>query len=54
MRYVITDRTVRGGEAVKRSMTQTRAPLSWYVMRRGQLSFEDMKRSCDESFKSFG
>ena len=27
MRYVITDRTVRGGEAVKQSMTQKRAPL---------------------------
>jgi ATP-dependent Clp protease ATP-binding subunit ClpX len=28
VRYVITDRTVRGGEAVKQSMAQTRAPLS--------------------------
>ena len=28
VRYVITDKTVRGGEAVKQSMTQTTAPLS--------------------------
>jgi len=28
VRYVITDKTVRGGEPVKRSMTQKRAPLS--------------------------
>ena len=34
VRYVITDKTVRGGEAVKQSMTQTRAPLSWHVLRR--------------------
>jgi len=34
VRYVITDRTVRGGEAVKQSMTQPRAPLSAYVLRR--------------------
>jgi ATP-dependent Clp protease ATP-binding subunit ClpX len=34
VRYVITDRTVRGGEAVKQSMTQPRAPLSWHVLRR--------------------
>jgi len=34
VRYVITDRTVRGGEAVKQSMTQTRAPLSWHVLKR--------------------
>ena len=32
-RYLITDKTVRGGEAVKQSMTQTRAPLSWHVLR---------------------
>jgi len=34
VRYVITDKTVRGGEAVKQSMSQTRAPLSWHVLRR--------------------
>ena len=33
-RYVVTDKTVRGGEAVKQSMSQTRAPLSWHVLRR--------------------
>jgi len=34
IRYVITDRTVRGGEAVKQSMAQARAPLSRHVLRR--------------------
>ena len=34
VRYVITDKAVRGGEAVKQSMTQPRAPLSWHVLRR--------------------
>ena len=34
VRHVVTDRTVRGGEPVKQSMTQTRAPLSWHVLRR--------------------
>ena len=34
VRYVVTDKTVRGGEAVKQSMTQPRAPLSWHVLRR--------------------
>jgi ATP-dependent Clp protease ATP-binding subunit ClpX len=38
VRYVITDRTVRGGEAVKQSMTQPRAPLSWHVLRRVRMS----------------
>ena len=33
-RYVVTDMTVRGGEAVKQSMSQTRAPLSWHVLKR--------------------
>jgi len=33
-RYVIMDKTVRGGEAVRQSMSQTRAPLSWHVLRR--------------------
>src|SRR5271165_5337208 len=33
-RYVITDKTVRGGEPVRQSMSQTRAPLSWHVLRR--------------------
>jgi len=34
VRYVITDRTVRGGEAVRQSLSQQRAPLSWHVLRR--------------------
>ncbi len=34
VRYVITDRTIWGGEAVKQSMSQTKAPLSAYVLRR--------------------
>ena len=34
VRYVITDRAVRGGEPVKQSMSQTRAPLSWHVLKR--------------------
>ncbi len=34
VRYVITDKTVRGGEAVKQSMSQTRAPLSWHLLKR--------------------
>ena len=34
IRYVITDRTVRGGEAVKQSLSQPRAPLSWHVLKR--------------------
>ena len=31
---MVTDKTVRGGEAVKQSMSQPRAPLSWHVLRR--------------------
>jgi ATP-dependent Clp protease ATP-binding subunit ClpX len=34
VRYVVTDKTVKGGEAVKQSISQPRAPLSWHVMRR--------------------
>ncbi len=34
LRYIVTDKTVRGGEAVKQSLSQPRAPLSWYVLRR--------------------
>jgi len=34
VRYVITDKTVRGGEAVKQSMSQTGAPLSWHLLKR--------------------
>ena len=33
-RYVITDKTVRGGEAVKQSMSQPDAPLSAHLWRR--------------------
>ncbi len=34
VRYVITDRTIRGGEPVKQSMSQPRAPLSAHLLRR--------------------
>ena len=34
VRYVVTEKTVRGGEAVKQSMSQTRAPLSSWLNRR--------------------
>ena len=34
VRYVITDKTARGGEAVRQSMNQPKAPLSWHVLRR--------------------
>ncbi len=34
VRYIINEQAVRGGEPVKQSMTQTRAPLSWHVLRR--------------------
>jgi len=34
VRYVVTDRTVRGGEAVRQSLTQTRAPLKVHLLRR--------------------
>jgi ATP-dependent Clp protease ATP-binding subunit ClpX len=34
VRYVITDKTVRGGEAVRQNTRQTGAPLSWHVLKR--------------------
>ena len=34
MRYVVTDRTVRGGEPVRQSMTPPRASLGSYLRRR--------------------
>jgi ATP-dependent Clp protease ATP-binding subunit ClpX len=34
VRYIVTDKTVRGGEAVKQSMSQMRAPLSSWLNRR--------------------
>jgi hypothetical protein len=34
MRYVITENTVWGGEAVRRSMSQVRAPLNAHLLRR--------------------
>lgn len=34
VRYVITDGTVRGGEAVRQRMEQARAPLTSHVLRR--------------------
>lgn len=33
-RYIVTDKTVRGGEVVKQSMAQSRAPLSYHLWRR--------------------
>ena len=33
-KYIINEQTVRGGEAVKQSLSQPRAPLSWYVLKR--------------------
>ena len=38
VRYVITDRTVRGGEPVKQSMSQPRAPLSYHLLRSFRVS----------------
>ena len=38
VRYVITDKAVRGGEAVKQSMSQSRAPLSYHLLRRFRVS----------------
>src|SRR5271157_3939522 len=40
-RYVITDKTVRGGEAVKQSLSQPRAPLSWHVLRKMRVEKSD-------------
>jgi hypothetical protein len=34
VRYVITEETVMGGQAVKQSMSQERAPLSAHLWRR--------------------
>jgi len=34
VRYIVTEKTVRGGEPVKQSMSQPKAPLSSYVLRR--------------------
>ncbi len=34
IRYLITDKTVRGGEPVKQILSQPRAPLSWHVLKR--------------------
>ncbi len=38
VRYVISDKTVRGGEAVKQSMSQSRALLSYHLLRRFRVS----------------
>ena len=38
VRYVITDRTVRGGEPLKQSMSQPRAPLSYHLLRSFRVS----------------
>ena len=34
VRYIVTDKTVRGGDPVRQSMSQPRAPLSWHVLKR--------------------
>ena len=34
VRYVITEKTVRGGEAVKQSMSQSRAPLTYFLQKK--------------------
>ena len=34
VRYVITEKTVRGGDPVRQSLSQPRAPLSWHVLKR--------------------
>ena len=34
LRYVVTDKTVGGGEAVKQSLSRPRAPLSVHLLRR--------------------
>jgi ATP-dependent protease Clp ATPase subunit len=33
VRYLVTEETVRGGEAVRQSMTQPKAPLSAHLLR---------------------
>jgi ATP-dependent Clp protease ATP-binding subunit ClpX len=33
-RYLVTEKTVQGGEAVRQSMSQKKAPLSWHVLKR--------------------
>jgi ATP-dependent Clp protease ATP-binding subunit ClpX len=33
-RYLVTEKTVQGGEAVRQSMSQKKGPLSWHVLRR--------------------
>jgi hypothetical protein len=50
IRYVITDRTVRGGEVVKQSMAQANAPLSERLVRRETT----YTRSCLRSVESLG
>jgi hypothetical protein len=40
IRYVITESTVRGGEALRRSMIQPRAPLSAHLMRRLRVRYQ--------------
>ena len=34
VRYVVNEKTVKGGEVVRQSMNQVRAPLSSYLWRR--------------------
>jgi ATP-dependent Clp protease ATP-binding subunit ClpX len=39
VRYVITEKTVRGGEVVRQCMTQTRAPLMWSRLKIGGVAY---------------
>jgi ATP-dependent Clp protease ATP-binding subunit ClpX len=41
VRYFISEKTVRGGEAVKQSLSQPRAPLSWHVLRKMRVEKSD-------------
>jgi len=41
VRYVVTDKAVRGGEPVKQSLSQPRAPLSWHVLRKMRVEKSD-------------
>ena len=43
-KYVITEKTVRGGEAVGQQLNQAKAPLSEHLLRRWRRSVSDVKR----------
>ncbi len=48
VRFLVTERTVRGEEVVRQSMTQPRAPLSSHVLRRlrGMASSQQLDAGC--------